>query len=148
MFSSNPNNLIRDDTAFTRSDDFGLTWELPVILSVSGANTDVYNDINPKVAAFNGSSVVVCWEMHDDTAPVNKDILVRVSHDNGTTWSPEMRIAGGDTDSDSEPEGVCYAAGDPGSPRAMVRLFDELLNYVSLENADPRLSFVLSSFFK
>jgi hypothetical protein len=68
------------NSSFSRSDDFGLTWSSPVLIS---------SDNMPKMTIMSGQMFVVSIE--DGTG----DIEVHVSSDTGATWSPHSTAVSG-----------------------------------------------------
>lgn len=100
--------------ALAQSSD-GITWEPTTIISTAAFSG---TKSNARVAAFNGTSLVACWEI--DESPTNRGVIVVTSFDWGASWNAEHWV--GDTPNSfrNGTERKCHPVGDPNSRRVMV----------------------------
>jgi hypothetical protein len=82
---------------FTRSLDGGATWQRPTMLSDSPARTDQFN---PRLAVdeSDGTLAVVYYDTFGDATRLRSNLWCQSSGDNGTTWSPPIRVTTAPTD--------------------------------------------------
>lgn len=95
------------DILATVSADFGLTWSVPSLISVSGAD-DGFDELRPAIAADGKGAWVIAWESSnpDGGAGTDTDIRAAYSTDNGLTWTESGLVNGygtSDTAGDRQP---------------------------------------------
>jgi hypothetical protein len=85
---------------FTRSLDGGATWQRPTMLSDSPTRNDQFN---PRLAVdeSDGTLVVVYYDTFGDATRLRTNLWYQSSGDNGTTWSPPIRVTTAPTDETS-----------------------------------------------
>src|SRR5262249_16857217 len=88
-----PDDHARDqrDVMYSRSDNGGVTWTTPVLLSDTPPGLD---ETFPEVAVDDAGRVHVVWYDHRED-PVNgilTSMRTRMSGDGGGTWSPSQRV--------------------------------------------------------
>ena len=82
-----------DDIFYRRSIDGGTTWTQPVTLNDDGQPEKLIGQFHPDiVVAPNGRIDVAWWDFRNDNGNFANDIYLTSSSDNGTTWSPNVRV--------------------------------------------------------
>ena len=82
-----------DDIFYRRSIDGGATWSPPVTLNDDGQPEKLIGQFHPQiVVAPNGRIDVAWWDFRNDNGNFANDIYLTSSSDNGSTWSPNVRV--------------------------------------------------------
>jgi hypothetical protein len=82
-----------DDIFYRRSIDGGTTWTQPVTLNDDGQPEKLIGQFHPDIiVAPNGRIDVAWWDFRNDNGNFANDIYLTSSSDNGTTWSPNVRV--------------------------------------------------------
>ena len=81
------------DIFHMRSTDRGDTWSRPTMLNDDGKPENLVGQFHPNVAvAPNGRLDVAWWDFRNDGGNFANDVYLASSPDNGTTWSPNVRV--------------------------------------------------------
>lgn len=81
------------DIFHMRSLDRGDTWSQPTMLNDDGEPQKLIGQFHPNIAvASNGRLDVAWWDFRNDGGNFANDVYLASSPDNGTTWSPNVRV--------------------------------------------------------
>ena len=81
------------DIFHRRSLDGGETWSPPATLNDDGRPENLVGQFHPSVdVAPNGRVDVAWWDFRNDGGNFANDVYLTSSLDNGTTWSPNVRV--------------------------------------------------------
>jgi hypothetical protein len=86
---------------FSRSEDGGDSWALPVVVHPDILKTDQFNQwlvVDPA----NGSIHVIYYDTRDDPDRRKTNLYYAVSYDGGTTWEDDMKVTTDHTDETGE----------------------------------------------
>ncbi len=80
------------DITYQRSTDGGKTWSVPSVVNDDDPRLLILQFM-PNISVAPGGRIdIAWWDFRNDTGAFHNDVYLTSSSDNGTTWSPNIRV--------------------------------------------------------